>query len=85
MEVEKNYKMITTLGAKSKERLDHSTTWTPKGNKVIMFEGQDSEYAGLGETHELDLNTMTWRLVEIHGTKPPARAYHTVCLSTDQS
>ena len=72
MEAEKNYETIATLGEKPKERVWHSTIQFPKDNKLIMFGGQDGK-AKLGDTHELDLSTMTWRQVAVHGTKPTAR------------
>ena len=85
MESEKNYETIATLGEKPEERAAHTTTQFPKDNKLIMFGGQDSGDANLGDTHELDLNTMMWRPVAVHGTKPPARQKHAACLSPDRS
>ena len=85
MEVEKNYETITTLGAKPKERSTLSATQILKDNKMIILGGEDSGDEKLDDTHELDLSTMTWRPVAVHGTNPNARQCHAACLSPDQS
>lgn len=50
---------------------------------MYIFGGGDGSRA-LNDLHALDLQTLTWSLVETTGSKPVARGYHSSCLVQDQ-
>ncbi len=48
----------------------------PINNRVIIFGGSDANGQAYNETWELNLNNLTWTLLNPSGTPPPARGSH---------
>ncbi|XP_022939657.1 acyl-CoA-binding domain-containing protein 4-like isoform X1 [Cucurbita moschata] len=53
------------------------------GSKIIMFGGEDSSRRLINDIHVLDLETLTWDLVETKQTPPAPRFDHTAAMHAD--
>lgn len=73
--------VMETSGKVPVAREGHSATLV--GSKVIVFGGEDRRRRLLNDVHVLDLETMTWDLVETTQTPPAPRFDHTAEVHAD--
>ncbi|KAJ4829842.1 hypothetical protein Tsubulata_016555 [Turnera subulata] len=74
--------IIETLGKVPVARGGHSTTLV--GSKLIIFGGEDRNRKLLNDVYALDLETMTWDVVETTQTPPAPRFDHTAAIHADR-
>ncbi|XP_062156918.1 acyl-CoA-binding domain-containing protein 4 [Alnus glutinosa] len=74
--------VMETSGKVPVARGGHSATLI--GSRVIVFGGEDRSRRLLNDAHVLDLETMTWSLVEAMQTPPAPRFDHTAAVHADR-
>lgn len=74
--------VMETSGKVPVARGGHSATLI--GSRVIVFGGEDRSRRLLNDVHVLDLETMTWDLVEAMQTPPAPRFDHTATVHADR-
>ncbi|CAH8306885.1 unnamed protein product [Eruca vesicaria subsp. sativa] len=74
--------VVVTSGNAPVSRGGHSITLV--GSRVFVFGGEDKKRRLLNDLHVLDLETMTWDVVETSQTRPVPRFDHTAATHSDR-
>ncbi|CAH2083850.1 unnamed protein product [Euphydryas editha] len=75
----------TVTGIQPNDKYEHSACIIK--NKMYIFGGiiiENSPNKYSQDVHSLDLDTMQWRFINVHGTPPSPRAYHTAISYLDR-